>query len=163
MANRETRGSAGRKAEVVRHIGDQRAIPAAATGGRKRPAWAAYAYHTINIPEQENEKPYVDVQMSGTEKGKKGEEMPVQKRLWIKRGVDVMNVPVWAVHILVETAIETRFRQEERSTKNGGKKNAFIPFRQKSYPCTILESYNEPKVVEEEDEYQPTYSEPEAE
>lgn len=123
---------------------------------RKLAPFRKYKYHTVHIPENESEPPYVDVCMSGTvpvkdEKTGIIEQVPVGPyRLWIKRGMDVANVPTWAVHILVETAIEVRYRQKIIITTKGDKKNAFIPYTRKSYPCSIIESYNEKREVVDE-------------
>lgn len=146
-----------RKAVNVKEFHD----PNAKQAPQARPPWAKYQYHTISIAEQEGEKNYVDLNMSGTRKDPKtGEELPVGPlRLWIQRGVNVANVPLWAVHILMETAVETRFRQEEGTTRDGGKKMKFIPYRRSSYPCSVLESYNV-KREDVEDNYQPSYTEP---
>jgi hypothetical protein len=138
------------KKSVITEKKDSRAIPADEKKGL--PKSLQHEFHTINIAEQEGELPYVDVFVSGTVKGaKKGEEMPFARNFQIRRGEDVMNVPKMVVHVLMDTAIETRYRQEVRtSPKDGTKRNAFIPFKKKSYPCTIVESYDEKKAVDED-------------
>lgn len=129
---------------------DQRAIPA---GTRKLSKALQHKFHTINIAEQEGELPYVDVFVSGTVKNKKNEDAPFARNFQIQRGIDVINVPAMVVHVLMDTAVQTLYRQQERPGKDGTKRNVWIPYKRRSFPCTIVESYDVKKDASEQEDF----------